>query len=760
MSRNPGAILLNEMDDNTLILRGGIGTGKTTTLKKFFQEIIQKPRHCQYSKEERNYCTKTPRYFELDYRTAISPNSESETELFWLFTESELHKQYESLRKKDYNLIEFLDWCLNKVNIIRNEKDIQGFVLRHHKQFMALKDQNRDRETYKRISSEILNDLDMFLQNCTVKTRAWYALFLLAYLIGLDDKSIDHHCNYILVDNIDHFSPNLQGDAILFAYKLTEILSARTVIAVRPLTYSNLRHYHFMVTKVDHRSPSCFDVINARYEDFLKIYQDGLSEKETAYIKDILSVMTSRPYHSIYPKLVWASSGLSIRYATRNIRYMLNSPIIIDYLCEELENSKKINYQYDARSTVSKIKTGRIARAYFHGESDGLKLDRFQNLYSVGGESILYCSCSLIKPRILDFIQRIMRGKCSIIELFTYLGLFGYHEKDISIAINDLLDNKRSLIWSSEGLECDDLKSKNDLSITSLGQGYYNVLFGEYCYVESCLAQTLSKSLKPREIFDFHKKIEELDLNEIKTFCENRSSQEYRKLYDKDIPALSYLHAKRISEGYEKRKEEREAISDIHKGRENYVEFNVNNILNDIANTIYDILLNNMNNVLYQNCVGDGKSMHIGKDGKHKMYPTKNSGINIFFDTKVDSNVNTEQVVKINIDLKCDLPALQNEFTQFKKEVSNLDENLNNKLKEIEDDLLTVTPNSEQGKINKAVNKLRVFLIELDDKNSNFYKIISGAKNGIATLQKIGKTYNKFAQWLALPTVPEIFFGV
>ncbi|MBE9595196.1 MAG: hypothetical protein IMF19_17160 [Proteobacteria bacterium] len=48
---------------------------------------------------------------------------------------------------------------------------------------------------------------------------------------------------------------------------------------------------------------------------------------------------------------------------------------------------------------------------------------------------------------------------------------------------------------------------------------------------------------------------------------------------------------------------------------------------------------------------------------------------------------------------------------------------------------------------------------ELEDKNSKYHKIVSGTKKGIDVAQKLGKTYNKFAQWLALPQVPDLFLG-
>ena len=105
----------------------------------------------------------------------------------------------------------------------------------------------------------------------------------------------------------------------------------------------------------------------------------------------------------------------------------------------------------------------------------------------------------------------------------------------------------------------------------------------------------------------------------------------------------------------------------------------------------------------------------------------------------VKQEVTQKQDVKqeINIDIKIELPIIQYDFGKFKREVAKLDEDLKNELKDIEDELLEVTPKSEQ----------------------KFNKIVKGSKKGIEYAQKLGKTYNKFAQWLALPHVPDLFLG-
>ncbi|AAM05698.1 hypothetical protein [Methanosarcina acetivorans] len=77
----------------------------------------------------------------------------------------------------------------------------------------------------------------------------------------------------------------------------------------------------------------------------------------------------------------------------------------------------------------------------------------------------------------------------------------------------------------------------------------------------------------------------------------------------------------------------------------------------------------------------------------------------------------------------------------------------------VQDNLDEVSSNSEKEKLNKPLNKLGRFLKELDDPNSNFSKIIKGTQKGIEYTQKLDRTYNKFAQWLSMPQVPDLFLG-
>ena len=157
----------------------------------------------------------------------------------------------------------------------------------------------------------------------------------------------------------------------------------------------------------------------------------------------------------------------------------------------------------------------------------------------------------------------------------------------------------------------------------------------------------------------------------------------------------------------------------------------------------------------------------IEKEEERRMRTEGGDKINIdIHDLVVDSGkseVHVEQKTNINIDIdiEVDLPAIQTEFADLKDLMleSNPDPNLERKLKEIGDSLDEVNAETEKEKLNKPLNKVGRFLKELEDKNSKYHKIVSGTKKGIVVAQTLGKTYNKFAQWLALPQVPDLFLG-
>jgi internalin A len=149
----------------------------------------------------------------------------------------------------------------------------------------------------------------------------------------------------------------------------------------------------------------------------------------------------------------------------------------------------------------------------------------------------------------------------------------------------------------------------------------------------------------------------------------------------------------------------------------------------------------------------------------------KEKGMHVEIKPHIDVSVNPKLIQKteveakaeanVEINLKIDLPAIQTEFEHLKELMleSNPDPNLGRKLKEIGDSLDEASAETEKEKLNKPLNKVGRFLKELEDEKLKYHKIVSGTKKGIELAQKLAGTYNKFAQWLALPQVPDLFLG-
>jgi hypothetical protein len=121
--------------------------------------------------------------------------------------------------------------------------------------------------------------------------------------------------------------------------------------------------------------------------------------------------------------------------------------------------------------------------------------------------------------------------------------------------------------------------------------------------------------------------------------------------------------------------------------------------------------------------------------------------------TKVHTEVNVE------VNLSVELPALQEEFEELKDLLAQLKPDSKEKLKELRDDLDALTSESKREKMNGPLNRVGRFLKKLGDENSEYHKLLKGAKTGLETLQKVGRTYNKIAHLLGLPSVPGILLG-
>jgi Leucine-rich repeat (LRR) protein len=108
-----------------------------------------------------------------------------------------------------------------------------------------------------------------------------------------------------------------------------------------------------------------------------------------------------------------------------------------------------------------------------------------------------------------------------------------------------------------------------------------------------------------------------------------------------------------------------------------------------------------------------------------------------------------------NIDMGIDLQALKTDFFKLKGMMDKVKKGpkLKEELKKIEDSLDELTLEPEKDKLVKSLNKIGRLLAQMGDEKSGWGKVLKGAQQGIGLAWKLGSTYNKFAQWLALPPI-------
>jgi ATP-dependent DNA helicase RecG len=109
--------------------------------------------------------------------------------------------------------------------------------------------------------------------------------------------------------------------------------------------------------------------------------------------------------------------------------------------------------------------------------------------------------------------------------------------------------------------------------------------------------------------------------------------------------------------------------------------------------------------------------------------------------------------VHVHVNIRTDLPSIQSDFEELKDVLAGADAKLDNELDKVGDYLDALNFESNKEELVKVFNKLGRLLKKLGDESFNFYKILKGTNKAGDTAQKLLKTYNKFAQWLALPKV-------
>jgi predicted ATP-binding protein involved in virulence len=149
--------------------------------------------------------------------------------------------------------------------------------------------------------------------------------------------------------------------------------------------------------------------------------------------------------------------------------------------------------------------------------------------------------------------------------------------------------------------------------------------------------------------------------------------------------------------------------------------------------------------------------LEMVKQGKQviKAYFEKKKSVGDGGAGNVSRQVANKGSVSININVEIDLQSLKADFFKLKDVLDEVKKGpkLKEELKKIEDSLDELTLEPEKSKLVKPLNKIGRLLEQMGDEKSGWGKVLKGAQKSVGLAWKLGCTYNKFAQWLALPAI-------
>ncbi len=112
----------------------------------------------------------------------------------------------------------------------------------------------------------------------------------------------------------------------------------------------------------------------------------------------------------------------------------------------------------------------------------------------------------------------------------------------------------------------------------------------------------------------------------------------------------------------------------------------------------------------------------------------------------------------VNIDLKIEIPNLQDTFAELRQA---LPKDAQDQTAALLQDVnkLSTTATKEEIEKSGVLSGIRQFFKKIEDAESGLSKALATGKKGIDAAQKLGRAYNSIAQWVGLPQVPTPFLG-
>ena len=496
-----------------LLIIGGVGSGKSSSVRY----ALSKANVCQgcslYDSCKKDYPSRILVDF-IDFKSSVAAEAPGE---IVKFNRKEIENRFW------YHLVQILDGAIDdsmprRVEVsafwqwlISEQKSAIPMALYRYlfpKKELFLNPQVN--------SAELFALRDKMFGELNTRDLTSYKLYQVAFLRQTNLVN----CNFIIFDNIDTLDPFLQAALINFAIEANRLLSCKAIIPLRPHTFTSNQDASDFFEIMDHWKPSLEKVFEKRLETF---GAKGEQDVKNALEKTIHLIKST----SIFKEIFISTSGRSIRYGLRNFYNFCLSPLVVTHT--------------DGRELPTiDLDTNTFFQAYFCNELEAQLLDEdgFTNMYAIR-KSERSSYFSNIKLRMLHLMysnENITLGKMTSI-----LESFGYEVHEIIIVLNEFLNRKKALMWSSSlshySLEDLELGKSHFLYITHLGIKYFENLIRHPLYLRECVFSVDNNRLNKKDqsisrTLEVVKDLEDVDCEEIKLFIKKESVSEYKRYFN------------------------------------------------------------------------------------------------------------------------------------------------------------------------------------------------------------------------------------
>lgn len=508
-----------------LIIIGGAGTGKSTTIKYALSKANICKGCVQFDTCSQNYPARIHIDF-LNFKNEASAHSDFEfnkrnyekeiIERFWSFISAKLTIVINKKLSLQQETTEFWNWLLSG-ECNGQHSHIFNKRLEAFSHLFENPSDNRVELTKKRE-----NLLVSFSQQETV----YYKLYQIAFL----RLSSNVNCNLIIFDNIDRLDPGIQTEIINFTLEANRAFECKAIIPMRPHTFHLNRDASNCIEVIEHCIPDIGEVLTRR----LGIFEKKKGEAEVLFCmrRIIDEIMQNSTMKEVY----YQSAGSSIRFAIRNLYNLFLSNLIVTH------KENKIIDKFEFNSNI-------FFQSLFCSEDSEERLfeNNFVNIFSIN-KNVNLKELSNIKLRALYYVN--INYDLEVRDLVNHLLDFGYSTDDILLVINEFLDNKKPLIWSNSLLEFDAdtlaLRKPQRFFITPMGAAYINILISHPSYLFECVyaidsnyKKNLQNNLK--KLFEFIKQLYDKDYLETKEYCLCNGVNKYKKTYTSTLPSITAI---------------------------------------------------------------------------------------------------------------------------------------------------------------------------------------------------------------------------